>query len=285
MSRLYIVSTPIGNLNDITYRAVQVLGAVHRVLAEDTRRTSILLRHYSIATPLVSAHAHNEEGRAQQIVEWLNAGEDLAIVSDAGTPLVSDPGARIVRRVLQAGHEVVPVPGASATLAALVASGLEAEPFTFFGFVERSGKERTARLAKIAALEHTAILYEAPTRLVRLLQDLVKLCGAERQVVVARELTKLHESYFRGTLADAVRYYENGRVRGEIVVAVGGRAEESATEEQAGEVRAFAADLLRSGARPSSVAREVARHFSLPRNQAYEIALSLTGDGEGEASS
>jgi 16S rRNA (cytidine1402-2'-O)-methyltransferase len=155
MSRLYIVSTPIGNLNDITYRAVQVLGAVHRILAEDTRRTSILLRHYSIATPLVSAHAHNEEARAQQIVEWLSAGEDLAIVSDAGTPLVSDPGARIVRHVLKAGHEVVPIPGASAALAALVASGLDAEPFSFLGVQERSGNERTTRQAHVAVLEHT----------------------------------------------------------------------------------------------------------------------------------
>src|SRR5207253_6789597 len=222
MSRLYIVSTPIGNLNDITYRAVQVLGAVHRILAEDTRRTSILLRHYAIATPLVSAHAHNEGARAQQLIGWLNAGEDLVLVSDAGTPLVSDPGAGIVQRVLAAGHEVVPIPGASAVLATLVAAGLDVEPFTYFGFTPRSGKARSERLAEVAGLGHTAILYEAPSRLVRLLEDLAKACGSERSVVVGRELTKLHESFFRGTLAEAVRYYEGQRVRGEIVVALAG---------------------------------------------------------------
>src|SRR5688500_13851189 len=150
MPSLYIVSTPIGNLADMTFRAVETLRTVRRILAEDTRRTGILLKHYSIDTPMVSAHEHNEAARARQIVDWLQAGDDLAIVSDAGTPLLSDPGARIVQAVIEAGFDVVPIPGASAVLAALVGGGLEPEPFTFFGFLPRSGKERKQRLAELA---------------------------------------------------------------------------------------------------------------------------------------
>lgn len=281
MARLYIVSTPIGNLGDITYRAVQVLGSVSRVLAEDTRRTAILMRHYGLTTPLVSAHAHNEAARAEQMVAWLDEGEDVAIVSDAGTPLLSDPGARIVQKVLEAGHDVVPVPGASAPLAALVASGLDPEPFTFFGFTPRSGRERKDRLAEIARLEHVAVLYEAPTRLARLLRDLVEVCGEGRRVVVSRELTKVHEEFFRGTLAEAAAYYEREPARGEIVVLVDGRAEE-AGEPRAGDLVAFARSLLEAGERPSAVAREVARQFGVPRRQAYEVVLSVSAEGGGE---
>ncbi|MHB1168221.1 MAG: 16S rRNA (cytidine(1402)-2'-O)-methyltransferase, partial [Longimicrobiales bacterium] len=219
MSVLYIVSTPIGNLGDVTHRALDVLRDADRVLAEDTRRTSILLRHYGIDTKLVSAHEHNEAGRAEQVVEWLDAGEALALVSDAGTPILSDPGERIVRRVLDAGHTVVPVPGASALLAALVGTGLPAVPFTFYGFVPRAGGARDALLGELATLPHTAVLYENPGRLVRLLEDLRDRCGAERAVVVARELTKLHETFVRGTLAETVAYYQEAAApKGEVVV-------------------------------------------------------------------
>ena len=162
-----------------------MLGAVHRILAEDTRRTSILLRHYGIKTPLVSAYEQVEASRAARVVEWLDAGEDLALVSDAGTPLLSDPGARIVQRVIESGHTVIPVPGASALLAALVGSGLSAEPFGFFGFLPRSGKARAERLAEMAAFGHTVVVYESPGRLVRLLRDLEALWGPDGKVVVA----------------------------------------------------------------------------------------------------
>lgn len=283
MSRLYIVSTPIGNLADITYRAVTVLGSVDRILAEDTRRTSILLRHYGISTPLFSAHAHNEAARAAQLVEWLNAGEEVAIVSDAGTPLLSDPGARIVQRVLEAGHEVAPVPGASALLAALVGSGLDPEPFTFFGFTPRSGGARSARLEEIAALGHTAVLYEAPGRVARLLSDLLERCSADRRVVVARELTKLHETFFRGTLAEAVAYYDREPARGEVVVLVEGAGEEEVEgESQVESAYELARELLSGGGRPSAVARELARRFGLARNRAYEIVLSIGREDEGD---
>jgi 16S rRNA (cytidine1402-2'-O)-methyltransferase len=281
MSQLYIVSTPIGNLGDITYRAVQVLSAVHRVLAEDTRRTSILLRHYSITTPLVSAHAHNEEARSEQILGWLDAGQDLALVSDAGTPLLSDPGARIVQRVIAGGHDIVPVPGPSALLACLVASGLDNETFTFFGFIARSGQARAVRLAQIATLQHTAVVYEAPTRIARLVTDLAKVCGPDRRVAVGRELTKLHEEFFRGTLVDAQRYYEDRVVRGEVVLALEGASSEAAPVDRE-DAHSLAVELLRGGDRPSTVARELARRLSLPRREAYDIALTAAAEAEGE---
>lgn len=281
MSTLYIVSTPIGNLGDVTFRAVEVLGKADRVLAEDTRRTSILLRHYGIRVPLVSAHEHNEASRAAQVVEWLDAGETLALVSDAGTPLLSDPGARIVRSVVEAGHEVVPVPGASALLAALVASGLEPEPFTYYGFLPRKGGARTERLAEIAGLRHAAVVYEAPGRLARLLEDLSEACGAERPVAVGRELTKLHETFFRGTLGDAAAYYSGESVRGEIVVVVGGGAGVEA-EEPIEDPEAHARALLAEGMRPSAAARELARRTSIPRSDAYAIVVSVSGSMEGE---
>ena len=274
MSRLYIVSTPIGSLADFTYRGVQVLEAVDRVLAEDTRRTATLCREYGIEKPLVSAHEHNEAARAGQVVEWLDAGEDLALVSDAGTPLVSDPGTRLARAVLDAGHELVPVPGPSAVLAALVVSGLDPEPFTFYGFLPRSGGDRSDRLDDLAMLRHTAVLYESPERLARLLDDLVERCGGGRRVVVARELTKVHEEVRRGTLRDLADYYRESRVRGEIVVVLeGGSGVSAETDEEA--AAALAGALLSEGRRPSVAAKEVARRLGVPRNRAYEIVQAL----------
>ena len=272
MPSLYIVSTPIGNLSDMTHRGVETLRTVSKVLAEDTRRTAILLRHFGINTPLISAHEHNEMARANQIVGWLQEGLDLAIVSDAGTPLLSDPGARIVRAVIDAGFDVVPIPGASALLAALVAAGIEPEPFTFFGFLPRSGKERKARLAQIAALEHTAVLYEAPGRVGKLLADLVEVAGTDRQAAVARELTKMHETFVRGTLQELASYYAEEAVRGEVVVVIEGRAPDIAQQESENEAEAVAQELLNAGNSPRDVAKEIAARFNLPRNHAYQLA-------------
>jgi 16S rRNA (cytidine1402-2'-O)-methyltransferase len=274
MAHLYIVSTPIGHLGDLTHRAVEVLGGVDRVLAEDTRRTGILFRHYGIDTPLVSAHEHNEASRAARVVEWLDAGEELALVSDAGTPLLSDPGARIVEAVVEAGHAVVPVPGPSAALAALVASALPSEPFTFFGFIPRSGAGRTDRLAELAALPHTAVVYESPERLVALLEALGEASDPGRRVVVAREVTKLHEEHVRGTLAEVAAHYRQAGVKGEVVVVLAGAAGVSAEVDEAA-AEALATALLEEGGRPSVVAKEVARRLGVPRNRAYEIVQRL----------
>jgi 16S rRNA (cytidine1402-2'-O)-methyltransferase len=278
MSTLYIVSTPIGNLGDITYRAVEVLSTVHRVLAEDTRRTSILCRRYGIDTPLVSAHAHNEAARAALAIEWLESGHDVALVSDAGTPLLSDPGSRIVREVVAAGHDVVPVPGASALLPALVASGLPTDRFTFFGFLPRGARERAEAVRRAAALDHTSVFYEAPGRLLRLLRELKSECGGERAAAVARELTKLHESIVRGTLSEIVAYYEGERVRGEVVVLLAG--EDAPGPADAATASRLARSMLDAGARPSAVARELARRLGLTRNEAYAIALTHAAETE-----
>jgi 16S rRNA (cytidine1402-2'-O)-methyltransferase len=224
MSTLFLVSTPIGNLGDITFRAVEVLKAADVVLAEDTRRTGILLKHYGIEVPkLVSAHEHNERARAGTVVEMLGEGKRVALVTDAGTPLLSDPGAKIVRAVVEAGFEVIPVPGASALLAALVASGISADRFTFYGFIPRKGGSRAELLEEIAASPYTAVLYESPHRTRDLLQDLRDAAGGERRVAMARELTKLHEEIFRGSLAEAAERLEGVEVRGEVVVVVEGR--------------------------------------------------------------
>lgn len=286
MSTLYLVSTPIGNLGDLSRRAAEILGSVDRVLAEDTRRTRILLDHVGVHTPLVSLHAHNEATRLERVLEWLDSGETLALVSDAGTPLLSDPGDRLVPVILQAGHTVVPVPGASVILAALVASGLPPVPFTFLGFVPRKGKERSAVLDRVAESGETVVLFESPERLPTLLPALAEACGGDRRGAVARELTKLHEEVVRGTLAELAAYYEEGGVRGEIcvVVAPAPPAERSPETDEAA-AGALARALLAGGGSPSRVAREVSRRLGISRSEAYRIVHTLPDSGGGSSAS
>lgn len=277
MATLYLVSTPIGNLADVTARAVEVLGSVERILAEDTRRTRILLEHLDLKVPLVSLHEHNEAARAREVVGWLEADEDLALVSDAGTPGVSDPGERLVRIVLDRGHRVVPIPGASAVLAALVASGLPTEPFVFLGFPARKGGEREELLERVGGSRETSVLFESPERLADLLEALAEVAGPSRRVAVGRELTKVHEEFFRGTLAEAARYYRESPPRGEVTVVVEPappREEPDDVDEAA--ARALGRALLDEGLRASEAAREVARRLGIPRNLAYELVHSLT---------
>jgi 16S rRNA (cytidine1402-2'-O)-methyltransferase len=272
VATLYLVSTPIGNLGDLTARAAEVLTSVDRILAEDTRRTRVLTRHVGSTAPLTSLHEHNEKERIRAVLAWLDAGETLALVSDAGTPLVSDPGGKLVEAAWEAGHSVVPVPGPSAVLAALVASGLPADRFSFHGFPERRGRARARLLERVGHAEESTVLFESPNRLVRLLDDLARTCGAGRRVAVARELTKLHEEVVRGTLEEAAAYYREHPPRGEVTVVVAGevpaRERDELPEEEA---RALASRLLGEGSRPSAVAREVAARLDLPRNVAYRI--------------
>jgi len=277
---LYVVSTPIGNLGDITHRAAEILRGADVVLAEDTRRTSILLRHLDVHTRLLSAHEHNEAARADTVVAMLGEGKAVALVSDAGTPLLSDPGARIVRRAVDAGFKVVPIPGASALLAALVASGIEAETFAFLGFPPRKGPERVELLDEVGASPRATVLYESPNRVAALLEDLAGACGPDRRVAVARELTKLHEELVRGTLAEAAAHFAAREVLGEIVVVVAGRPRDEAAE---GEVDALAARsiaqaLLAQGQTPSGVAKELRRRLGIARNEAYRIAQEAAGE-------
>lgn len=277
MPSLYIVSTPIGNLGDLSHRAVEVLGQVDVVLAEDTRRTGVLLRHFGVEARLISAHEHNESARARLVVELLGEGKDVALVSDAGTPLLSDPGARLVRSAIEAGFEIVPVPGASALLAGLVASGLAADHFTFYGFIPRKGGAREALLREIAGSPFTSILYEAPQRVARLLVDLREAAGPERQVVLARELTKLHEEVYRGALDEAIRRLEERSPRGEFVVLLEGKPPSAADQiEEAAAARTLAEALLAQGVAPSAVARELRDRLQISRNDAYQLVQELS---------
>jgi 16S rRNA (cytidine1402-2'-O)-methyltransferase len=272
VATLYLVSTPIGNLGDISTRAADVLRSVDRILAEDTRRTRVLTQHLGATAPLTSVHAHNEAERLRRVLDWLGEGDTLALVSDAGTPLISDPGGRLVDAVWEAGHTVVPVPGASAVLAALVASGLPADRFSFLGFPDRKGRGRQSVLEKIATSEESVVLFESPNRLVRLLEDLAHTCGGDRRVAVARELTKLHEEFFRGTLEDAAGYYGDHPPRGEVTVVVAPAESPQPTRDDVEkEARILASRLLEEGLKPSAAAREVTSRLDLPRNVAYRI--------------
>ena len=274
MATLYLGSTPIGNLADVSPRAEETLRAVHRILAEDTRRSRVLTAHVGAKAPLVSLHAHNERGRIERVLAWLGAGEDLALVSDAGTPLVCDPGATLVAAVHEAGYAVVPIPGPSAVLAALVASGLSMGPFLFLGFPDRKGKSRQALLERVASSTETVVLFESPRRTVRLLEDLVGECGPERAVAVARELTKVHEEFQRGSLAEVAAHYREHPPKGEVTVVVAPGDSGVSEAERASRLdaaRGLALELAAEGMKPSAAAKEIARRLDLSRNDAYRI--------------
>lgn len=271
MATLFLVSTPIGNLGDLSPRAADTLRGVARILAEDTRRTRVLAERAGASAPLVSLHAHNERERIAKILEWLGAGDDLALVSDAGTPLLSDPGARVVEAVLDAGHRVVPIPGPSAILAALVASGLPSERFVFLGFPERKGADRRALLERVARAEETVVLFESPQRLTGLLDALADACGPTRRVVVARELTKVHEELTRGTIDEVSAYYREHPPKGEVTVVVAPAPEADSKGERGEEARELAARLLSEGLKPSEAAKQIAGRLDLARNEAYRL--------------
>ena len=278
---LYLVSTPIGNLGDLSPRAAETLRGVALVLAEDTRHARVLLEHAHVRTKVASYHEHNEAAATPKIVARLRAGESVALVSDAGTPLLSDPGARLVRAAIEADAPVVAVPGASALLAALVVSGLDASRFTFFGFLERKGRERTAALDALARLPHTAVLYEAAPRVAATLADLVERGGGERAAVVARELTKKFEEVRRGTVRDLARYYEETPPRGEVVLVIAGAS--PVTGDGASEAaRARAASLRANGARAGDIVQALAAEFGLARNAAYRLAHGSADGSQGD---
>jgi 16S rRNA (cytidine1402-2'-O)-methyltransferase len=257
-------------MGDFSFRAVDTLRQVAAVLAEDTRHTVNLLNRYEIRTPLVAYHEHNEARATPGLVARLLAGESFALVSDAGTPLLSDPGARLVHAATEAGVPVSPIPGASAMLAALVVSGLDVERFTFFGFLARRGAERRTAVSEVAALRHAAVLYEAPGRVADTLAELARAGAGERATVVARELTKQFEELRRGTVAELAAYYDDAPPRGEVVIVIaGGGAPAGATED---EMRARAAELRAEGRSARDVAAALAEELGAPRNLAYRLA-------------
>ena len=234
MSKLYLVPTPIGNMEDITLRAIRVLKEVDVILAEDTRTSGNLLRHLEISKPMTAFHIRNEHQVVEHIADRLEAGETMALVTDAGTPAISDPGFLLVRECVKRNIAVECLPGATAFVPALVNSGLPAEKFIFEGFLPHK-KGRQTKLKAIAEYPYTTILYESPFRLVKTLQQLAEVCGAERHVSVARELTKIYEENARGTLAEVIEYFGKKEVKGEIVIILEGTTDASKLEEEEAE--------------------------------------------------
>ena len=288
MGTLYLVATPIGNLEDITLRALRVLREVSLIAAEDTRHTRKLLTHYGIPTPTTSYHQHSPQARREQLLAALAAG-DVALVSDAGTPALSDPGYELVRDALAAGYPVVSLPGATAAVSALVASGLPTGAFTFLGFLPRKSAERRVALERVRTAAETLVLYEAPHRLSATLADLRTVLG-DRQIAVARELTKLHEEWLRGPISRIEAHYAGGtQPRGEYTLVIAGaepgaggavlaerEGEERGPEEAARErLRA----LLATGLGTREAAARVARELGWTRREVYRLALTLAAEG------
>ena len=266
---LYLVSTPIGNLGDMSHRAVEVLSSAALVIAEDTRHSRRLLDHYRIETPLSSYHEHNEAKETPRLVARLQRGDSIALISDAGTPLISDPGSRLVEATVAAGLRVVPIPGASSVMAALVAAGMPLDRFTFFGFLARKGKERTETIADIVASRITSVLFEAPNRVGATLSALVEAGAGDRAAVVARELTKQFEEFRRGSVAELAGIYGEVDPKGEVVLVIAGAEKSEVTET---ELTKAANALRASGKSPRDVMDHLVSALGAPRNLAYKIA-------------
>jgi len=276
--RLVLVATPIGNLGDLAPRAVATLAEADLVCCEDTRRTRALLAFAGIAGKrLLSLHAHNEAARVPEVLARLAEGATVAVVSDAGTPGISDPGARVVAAAARAGVPVTVVPGPNAVLGALVVSGLPTDRFCFEGFLPRRGAERRRRLEALAVEDRTSVLYEAPGRLAATLAELAELLGPTRPVAVVRELTKLHEEVWRGALGDAAAEFGGRDVLGEVAVVVSGAPKGEPPAD--GELVAALRDRLDAGDTLRDAAAEVARHHHVPRRRVYELGLALRDGG------
>jgi 16S rRNA (cytidine1402-2'-O)-methyltransferase len=272
---LYVVATPLGNLDDLSTRASAVLGRVAVVAAEDTRRTRGLLSHLGASPQLLSYHAHSKDRRMETLLQILADGRDVALVSDAGTPAVSDPGPELVAAAREAGITVVPIPGPSAVAAALSAAGLRGDRYLFLGFIPRKGGERTRLLARAAAEEWSVVLFEAPPRLTDLLQDLAAVAGAGRRALVARELTKLHEELRFGTLDDLADYYSEHPPRGELTVVIEGTGAPPDPPDRTEDAVEQAALLLAEGMTRREVARRLSETHGLSRNDAYRLVMEL----------
>ena len=271
---LYLVATPIGNLEDITLRAVRILKEVDLVAAEDTRHSRKLLVHYGISTPLTSYFEHNEALKGERLIGDLRSGRSVALISDAGTPAISDPGYLLVRRCREEGIPVTAVPGPCALVAALTASGLPTDRFAFEGFLPAKSAARREALRALHAERRTVLFYEAPHRLLATLKDLVAELGEKREVAVARELTKMHEEFFRGAAAEAAEYFAKERVRGEVVLLVAPGKEE-AKRTSASSLEEALLKLLSEGHPLRQAAKAVAKEFGLPKDEVYRLGLSI----------
>ena len=271
---LYVVATPLGNLGDLSERASSVLRAVPVVAAEDTRRTRGLLTHLGAAPQLLSYHAHSDHKRLDTLLQILHDGRDVALVSDAGTPAVSDPGTELVAAAREAGIGVVPIPGPSAVATALSAAGFTGDRYLFLGFLPRKGGERTRLLARAAQEEWSVVFFEAPPRLADLLADLAKV-AAGRRAAVARELTKLHEEFRIGPLEELARYYSENPPRGELTVVLEGTGTPAEPPDRTEDARAHASLLLAEGLTRREVVRRLSDTLGLSRNDAYRLVMEL----------
>lgn len=292
MGTLYLVSTPIGNLEDITLRGVRILREVALIAAEDTRHTARLLKRYDISTPSISYHEHNKLTRLDDVLTTLATG-DVALVSDAGTPALSDPGFELVNACIEAGFPVVPVPGPSAPIAALVASGLATDRFIYIGFLPRRSVERKATLGELSDLSATIVCFETPHRLVAALSDALEVLG-DRRIVVASELTKLHERFLRTRISQAVAHFAVQRPRGEFTLVIEGKQAAPSRKHRApigettdenveadvneAEIARRLEELRAQGQRGSAAARIVAKELSLQKGAVYQIWLKLFAD-------
>lgn len=270
---LYLVPTPIGNLQDMTPRAITVLADVDLIAAEDTRHTQQLLNHFDITTKQTSFHEHNWQAKIPGIIADLQQGKNIAQVSDAGMPSISDPGKELVAAAIAQGIAVVPIPGATAGVTALIASGLVPQPFYFYGFLQRKNSDQLAELERLATLRDTTIFYEAPHRLKQTLENIQKVMGADRQVVLARELTKKYEEFLRGTVAELVAWAKTHEIRGEFIVMIAGFTgeETAATDNDEAEltVQEAVAKLVAKGLKPNAAIKQVAKARQLDRQAVY----------------
>jgi len=272
---LFVVSTPIGNLEDITLRAIRVLSEVDLIACEDTRHTRKLLNHYDIKTRTISCHEHNERERTRELIGSLQTGMNIALVSDAGTPGISDPGYTLINQAVRAGLRVVSVPGPTALISALVASGLPADEFLFVGFLPPRAQARRRKLKELAQISATLVLYEAPHRIQSTLKDMSEILG-NRQAAVGRELTKLHEELLRGTLSELASQFNSGsQPRGEIVVIVDQNVIASKEPKSTGDLAALVAALESEGLDPRSALKQAAKKLGIKRSDAYRELMEL----------
>ena len=271
---LYIVGTPIGNLEDTTFRAIKTLQEVDLIAAEDTRHTSKLLQHFQILTPQLSYHQHNEQSRIPELIEKLNQGKAIALVTDAGMPAISDPGYELVKVCVEANISVVPIPGVTASITALCSSGLPTNKFIFIGFLPTKIKLREEQLEKLSNSLETVVLYESPYKLLQTLEDLAKILGGNRKIVLARELTKLHEEFWRGTVGQAIIYYQNNQPKGEFTLVIAG-AEPELPVLSEDTIKQELQELFAQGISRSQASRQLSQKINLSRRKIYQIALKI----------
>ncbi|PZO40823.1 MAG: 16S rRNA (cytidine(1402)-2'-O)-methyltransferase [Pseudanabaena frigida] len=272
---LYLVGTPIGNLEDMTFRAIATLKQVDLIAAEDTRHTGKLLHHFGIETPQTSYHEHNAHKRVPELVEKLQQGMSIALVTDAGMPAISDPGVELVQGCIAAGVRVVPIPVVTAGITALTASGFATQHFGFDGFLPTDKKEKKDRLEILRLETRTMILYEAPHRLLRTLEDLAASLGSERKIAIARELTKLHEEFWRGSIQDAIAYFTTHTPKGEFTLVLEGAKPSLKPVWTEDVILKELQNLIDSGISRSDASRQLADLADLPRRQIYQLALTL----------